>query len=263
MLRLHCDRKAARAIHIKPRAPHPIERPPIFRPKATRRRIGTNCASQEQSGEIPLLCNHCGTLSKSVAFNGRTNGDTRGRHRRSRGSRADEKLEGLTMQSCRLDFGYIQSAVGSRILPTILFTVAVCCAVPGTTHAAPLAPHQSAFRFQDDLTQVRATVHRGRAVVGPRGGAVVRRGTAVVGPRGNVAVRRTTVVRPGYHGGGVRWARPGWYRWPAGGAIAAGAAIGFVTAGTAAAWAGAAPAPGMCWYYTDPSRTQGFWDYCQ
>jgi hypothetical protein len=26
---------------------------------------------------------------------------------------------------------------------------------------------------------------------------------------------------------------------------------------------GAAPAPGMCWYYTDPSRTQGFWDYCQ
>jgi hypothetical protein len=62
--------------------------------------------------------------------------------------------------------------------------------------------------------------------------------------------------------GGVRWARPGWYRWPAGGAIAAGAALGFVTAATAVAWAGAAPAPGMCWYYTDPSRTQGFWDAC-
>ncbi len=46
-------------------------------------------------------------------------------------------------------------------------------------------------------------------------------------------------------------------------AIAAGAAIGFVTAATAAAWAGAPPAAGMCWYYTDPSRTQGFWDYCQ
>ena len=44
--------------------------------------------------------------------------------------------------------------------------------------------------------------------------------------------------------------------------IAAGAAIGFVTAASAAAWAGAAPAAGMCWYYTDPSRTQGFWDYC-
>jgi hypothetical protein len=102
-------------------------------------------------------------------------------------------------------------------------------------------------------------------VVVRRGGAVRR--TTVVGPRGGVAsrtvVRRGAVVRPGYGGGGVRWARPGRYYWPRGGAIAAGAAIGFVTAATAAAWAGAAPAPGMCWYYTDPSRTQGFWDYCQ
>ncbi len=99
--------------------------------------------------------------------------------------------------------------------------------------------------------------HRGGAVVGPRGGAVHRR-TAVVGPRGNVAVRSRTVAV-----GRGGWARPGWYGWPRGGAIAAGAAIGFVSAATAAAWAGAAPAPGMCWYYTDPSRTQGFWDYCQ
>jgi hypothetical protein len=102
-------------------------------------------------------------------------------------------------------------------------------------------------------------------VVVRRGGAVRR--TTVVGPRGGVAsrtvVRGGAVVRPGYAGGGVRWARPGRYYWPRGGAIAAGAAIGFVTAATAAAWAGAAPAPGMCWYYTDPSRTQGFWDYCQ
>ena len=69
-----------------------------------------------------------------------------------------------------------------------------------------------------------------------------------------IAVRR---------GGAVRWARPARYAWPRGGAIAAGAAIGVVTAATAAAWAGSPPAPGMCWYYTDPSQTQGFWDYCQ
>jgi hypothetical protein len=98
---------------------------------------------------------------------------------------------------------------------------------------------------------------------------VVRRGGAVVrGPRGGVAaVGRTTVVRPPGVRPGVRPGyRPGYvrpaYRWGPGGAIAAGAALGFVAAATAAAWAGAPPAPGYCWYYTDPSRTQGFWDVC-
>jgi hypothetical protein len=98
-----------------------------------------------------------------------------------------------------------------------------------------------------------------------RGGGAVRR-TTVVGPRGGVAsrtvVRQGAVVRPGYGGGGTRWVRPAHYRWRPGGAIAAGAAIGFVAAATAAAWAGAPPAPGYCWYYTDPSQTQGFWDVC-
>lgn len=111
---------------------------------------------------------------------------------------------------------------------------------------------QQQLRKQDQLiTEIRA-----------RAGGAVRR-TTVVGPRGNAAsrtvVRGGAVVRPGYSGS---WARPGWYRWPAGGAIAAGAALGFVTAASAAAYAGAAPAPGMCWYYTDPTRTQGFWDTC-
>jgi hypothetical protein len=99
---------------------------------------------------------------------------------------------------------------------------------------------------------------------------VVRRGGAVArGPRGGVAaVGRSTVVRPPGVRPGVRvGVRPGGfvrpaYRWGPGGAIAAGAAIGFVAAATAAAWAGAPPAPGYCWYYTDPSRTQGFWDVC-
>lgn len=155
-----------------------------------------------------------------------------------------------------------RSPAYARMLTAISLALAVCWVAPSRVQSAPLAPGASVLHSQPDVMRVRAIVHRGGAVVGPRGGAVVRRGTAVVGPRGNVAVRRTTVVRPGYHGGGVRWARPGWYRWPVGGAIAAGAAIGFVTAASAAAWAGAPPAPGMCWYYTDPSRTQGFWDYC-
>ena len=39
-----------------------------------------------------------------------------------------------------------------------------------------------------------------------------------------------------------------------------GVAVGFVAAAAATGYAGAAPVSGM--YYTDPSRTQGFWDYC-
>jgi len=174
--------------------------------------------------------------------------------------------------------GFVCSTV-SRSISIPLLAVSLTALTLDPLAAAPMPP-VAAIQAPDassSVIEARAVARGGRAVVGPRGGAVVHRGgavvgprggayrgrTAVVGPRGNVAVRRTTVVRPGYGGGGVRWARPGHYYWPRGGAIAAGAAIGFVTAATAAAWAGAAPAPGMCWYYTDPSRTQGFWDYCQ
>jgi hypothetical protein len=122
-----------------------------------------------------------------------------------------------------------------------------------------LAEQAIADQSNPDVIEVRAVARRGGAAVGPRGNAVAYRSRTVV----RTPAARAAVVRPGYAGGGVRWARPAHYRWPRGGAIAAGAAIGFVTAATAAAWAGSPPAPGMCWYYTDPSRTQGFWDYCQ
>jgi hypothetical protein len=112
--------------------------------------------------------------------------------------------------------------------------------------------------LQNQLNQDSSVIE----VVERRGGAVRR--TTVVGPRGGAAsrtvVRTGAVVRPGVRPGG--WVRPAHYYWRPGGAIAAGAAIGFVAAATAAAWAGSPPAPGYCWYYTDPSRTQGFWDVC-
>jgi len=114
-----------------------------------------------------------------------------------------------------------------------------------------------------------------KVVVVRRGGAY--HGGVYRGPHGGV-YRHGGVYHGGvYHGGaygyrgrayGYRagayggWARPGWYGWPAGGAIAAGAALGFVGAAAAASWAGAPPAPGLCWYYTDPGQRQGFWDAC-
>jgi hypothetical protein len=115
--------------------------------------------------------------------------------------------------------------------------------------------------------QVAVVVRHGGAVHGRHGG-VAWHGGAVARPGwhgGGVAWHGGAVVRPGWNGGGVRWggwARPSRYWWGAGGAIAAGAAIGFVSAAAAASWAGAAPGPGLCWYYTDPSQTNGFWDAC-
>jgi hypothetical protein len=112
--------------------------------------------------------------------------------------------------------------------------------------------------------------------------AAARRSVAVRGPHGGMAAR-TNVVRPGARPvhpiarPGVRpgakpvhpiarpgrpWVRPPYYTWRPGDAIAAGAALGFVAASAAVAYAGAPPVPGYCWYYTDFSRTQGFWDVC-
>jgi hypothetical protein len=117
-------------------------------------------------------------------------------------------------------------------------------------------------QLSDGLISKVVVYHRGATYRGPRGG-VYHRGGAYAGVpyRGGV-----------YHGGAYRgpyrygayggWARPGWYRWAPGGAIAAGAAIGVLAAGAAVAYAGAAPGPGLCWYYTDPSYRNGFWDRC-
>jgi hypothetical protein len=106
------------------------------------------------------------------------------------------------------------------------------------------------------------------AARGPRGGVAVRRGGTVAarGPGGGVAVARPG-YRPGYRPVPVpvrsAWVRPVNYWWRPGAAVAAGAAIGFVTAAAATAYAApAAPAPGYCWYYTNTQRTQGFWDTC-
>jgi hypothetical protein len=114
--------------------------------------------------------------------------------------------------------------------------------------------------------------HIGRPGGGrPGGGHIGRPGGGRPGHIGG----RPGVGRPGHIGrpGGVRpvhpiarpgrpWMRPPNYTWRPGGAIAAGAALGFIAAASVGAYAGVPPAPGYCWYYTDPSRTHGFWDVC-
>lgn len=148
--------------------------------------------------------------------------------------------------------------------------------------ATPLSSHVSRIEVPPTLltiVQERALAYARAAARGPRGGAVARgpRGTVARGPQGGVAARGAyggaaargpagnVAVRPGYRppapAGG--WYRPTAYWWRPGAAVAAGAALGFVTAAAATAYATSpAPAAGYCWYYTNSQRTQGFWDVC-
>ncbi|WP_434064255.1 hypothetical protein [Pararhizobium gei] len=91
------------------------------------------------------------------------------------------------------------------------------------------------------------------------GAACGRRGCAGVacGPRGCVGA--ATKRRPNARG--VVVVQPRRY-WRPGGAIAAGAAVGFLAGAAAASVAGAPPQAGYCWYYTSSARTTGFWDLC-
>jgi hypothetical protein len=137
--------------------------------------------------------------------------------------------------------------------------------------AAPIAANRPASEMSPIAPAFVRGGHGGHVghvghVGGPRGGYHGGR------PGGYHAVRPGG-VHGGYHGGyrgghntvvvGGRGAWGRGYRWAPGGAIAAGAAIGFVAAGSAAVYAATRPpAPGLCWYYTDPSRRSGFWDVC-
>ena len=150
-----------------------------------------------------------------------------------------------------------------RIALTAAVVLALSSLSPSIADAAPLPPTdtlRNAVEGRIDWAQMR------------RGGAA-RAGFVARGPRGGVvAGRRTAVVRPGYRP--VRplpgpvvvapgWRRPAAYWGRPGAAVAAGAAEGFVTAAAAMAYVNSRPpAPGYCWYYTNPQRTQGFWDVC-
>lgn len=130
---------------------------------------------------------------------------------------------------------------------------AVGAFILGQTAAAVAVPVAPAPETDAQITQIR---HGGPHRPGLGGHRPVHRPVH----RPHLPAYRPPVhVRPGWHGG---WHRPH-YGWRPGGAITAGAALGFLGAAAAAAYAtSAAPASGLCWYYTDASRRAGFWDAC-
>ena len=140
----------------------------------------------------------------------------------------------------------------SQFLAATLIGVAtVALLTPAGAAMLPLT--SQAVEATDGLVINTRVARRTTVVRGPRGGTAVRRST-VVGGR-EVVSRAAGLSSEDGRGLGIGGAP--------GGAIAAGAAIGVLAAGAAVAFAGQPPAPGLCWYYTDPNRTQGFWDQCK
>ncbi|WP_087001101.1 hypothetical protein [Rhizobium sullae] len=100
------------------------------------------------------------------------------------------------------------------------------------------------------LSAIPAEARQAAAACGRHGCAA-----AACGPRGCAAAAATRRPR------GVVVLSPNRY-WRPGGAIAAGAAVGFLAGAAAASVAGSPPQSGYCWYYTNSARTTGFWDVC-
>jgi hypothetical protein len=155
--------------------------------------------------------------------------------------------------------------MASNKLRSFIAAVAAIFMISDIAVAMPIAPLGDTGEMSPTLVRGGRGGGRAVAVRGGGGRAVAVRGGAYRGGGARGGVARGNVYRGGRNtvvvGGRGAWGRS--YRWAPGGAIAAGAAIGFMTAAGAAAYATTrAPAPGLCWYYTDWTQRSGFWDTC-
>jgi hypothetical protein len=61
---------------------------------------------------------------------------------------------------------------------------------------------------------------------------------------------------------GPYWYHRPWYRRPYYGTIVAGVALGALITVAVVGRVPPRPAPNLCWYWADPYRNRGYWDYC-
>jgi hypothetical protein len=103
---------------------------------------------------------------------------------------------------------------------------AVANILPSGAYAAAVPAGQSAF------AETPSYVEKAKRVV-----VIKRRAPRVV------------IVRP-------------WHRRPHYGTLIGGIALGTLLAASIYYARPEPPAPGLCWYWANPSHTRGYWDYC-
>jgi len=65
-----------------------------------------------------------------------------------------------------------------------------------------------------------------------------------------------------YGGRGGYWGYRPWGRRPYYGRVVAGVVLGTIVTVAAVGMIPRRPAPDLCWYWVDPYRSRGYWDYC-
>ena len=110
--------------------------------------------------------------------------------------------------------------------------------------------HRGVSRARHVAAGHRGVAVRTRHVAIRHRGLAARRTHVAVGWRGAVAVKSAAVVRP---------VRP-WVPQPYYGAVFDGVTLGAVIAATAVptSWS-----IDVCWYWSNSSKTRGYWDFCQ
>ena len=132
-------------------------------------------------------------------------------------------------------------------------TIAVFCASLVSSSAAAFIVHapggNAGLETSDSLVVEAKNKGRGKGQgKGKHGG----------GGHGNVPGKHWNGPPGNPKGGHVKnWSRKPYY-----GDFLAGVALGMIIGVVVAGSAPASPSSDLCWYWTDPSRTRGYWDYC-
>jgi hypothetical protein len=113
-----------------------------------------------------------------------------------------------------------------------------------------VAARRGVIRTRHIAASHRGVAVRTRHVAIRHRGVAARRTHVAVGRRGAVAVKSAAVVRP---------VRP-WIQQPYYGAVFDGVTLGAIIAANTVP---TSPSIDLCWYWSNSSKTRGYWDFCQ